>query len=263
VPSAGVSKTIPARPRASALAFTSALPGVVARVDWPGRAPYEDAWRLQRQLLAARQAEAIPDTLLLLEHELVVTCGRSTRPEHLPVSREALRARGVPVFDVERGGSVTVHLPGQLVAYPIMDLRARDQNVVRFMRQLEDAVIRAAGSWGIEAGRRRGFPGVWVGDEKIAAVGVSVKRQVTLHGVAINVCCDLDAFALINPCGIDYVPTTIARRAGRALSVDEARDAFAAAFAAAFAVRLAVVPLEVAAATVRELPGTPSSFTIV
>jgi lipoate-protein ligase B len=235
----------------------------VARVDWPGLVPYEDAWALQRQRHAARVAGSAADTLLLLEHELVVTCGRSTRPEHLPVPRDALRDRGIPVFDVERGGSVTVHLPGQLVVYPIVDLDRLGCSVVRYVRLLEQALIDTAAAYGVRAGRRRGFPGVWVEEEKIAAVGVAVKRRVALHGAALNVACDLDVFSLINPCGIGYTPTTLARAASRRVSVSDARETFAAAFAAAFGVRLEPLSIEDARAAARELPDSAASFTIV
>ncbi|MDR7568806.1 MAG: lipoyl(octanoyl) transferase LipB, partial [Armatimonadota bacterium] len=166
----------------------------VWRVDLPGLADYGATWALQRELVTLRQQEEVPDVLLLLEHPPVITCGRATKPEHLPISRETLERMGFRVFDIERGGSVTYHGPGQLVGYPIMDLRAYGENVVGYVRMLEESLIRVLRAYRIEATRRPGFPGVWVGKEKIAAVGVAVKRRVTLHGFALNVNTDLDGF---------------------------------------------------------------------
>lgn len=180
----------------------------------------------------------MPDVLLLVEHPPVVTCGRATRPEHLLTPRETLQRLGFGVFDVERGGSVTYHGPGQLVGYPIVDLRAYGENVVGYVRMLEESVIRTLASYGVAAGRRPGFPGVWVGDEKIAAVGVAVKRRVTLHGFALNVSTDLDAFRVINPCGIGYTPTSLERLLGRGVALEEVRDRYARSFEEVFRVRL-------------------------
>ncbi|MCS7234802.1 MAG: lipoyl(octanoyl) transferase LipB [Armatimonadota bacterium] len=225
------------------------------RVDMPGRSDYEATWALQRQLVSLRQRGEIPDVLLLVEHPPVVTCGRATKPEHLPVPREVLRRMGFGVFDVERGGSVTYHGPGQLVGYPILDLRAYGENVVGYVRMLEESVIRTLGGYGIQAGRRPGFPGVWVGTEKIAAVGVAVKRRVTLHGFALNVTTNLDHFRFINPCGIAYTPTSMERVLGRPVPLEDVRDAYAAAFEEVFRVRLEPVRVDrVRAAAVAEVP---------
>jgi lipoate-protein ligase B len=216
----------------------------VWRVDLPGLADYASTWDLQRQLVASRQRGEIPDVLLLVEHPPVVTCGRATKPEHLPVPREALRRMGFGVFDVERGGSVTYHGPGQLVGYPIVDLRAYDENVVGYVRRLEESIIRALRAYEVEAARRPGFTGVWVGAEKIAAIGVAVKRRVTLHGFALNVNTDLDHFRVINPCGIHYVPTSLERLLGRRVSLEDVRQVYAGAFEEVFEVRLEPVPTD-------------------
>jgi lipoic acid synthetase len=208
------------------------------RVDLPGLADYEATWDLQRQLVALRQEGQVPDVLLLLEHPPVITCGRATRPEHLLTPRDSLRRMGFGVFDVERGGSVTYHGPGQLVGYPILDLRAYGENVVGYVRLLEESVIRTLRAYGIQATRRPGFPGVWVGEAKVAAVGVAVKRRVTLHGFALNVAANLEAFRVINPCGIGYTPTSMDRLLGREVTVAEVREAYAAAFEEVFGVQL-------------------------
>ncbi len=185
--------------------------------------PYGDAWALQRTLLAARQDERIPDTVLFVEHPPVVTIGRAGHAANVLVPREMLDARGVELYHVERGGDVTYHGPGQLVGYPILNLRALDEDVVRYVRLLEAALIAALGAWGVSGERMRGYPGAWAGGAKVAAIGVAVKRKVTMHGFALNVDPDLSYFDLINPCGLGRPVTSIARLLGRAVPLDEAR----------------------------------------
>ena len=209
-----------------------------------GRLPYGDAWALQRALLAARQADQIADTLLLLEHPPVITIGRAGHAANILIPREALAARGFEVFEIERGGDVTYHGPGQLLGYPILNLRALDEDVVRFVRLLEATLIRVLETFGIEAARRRGYPGVWVGEAKIAAIGVAVKRKVTMHGFALNVDPDLGHFALINPCGLGKPVTSMARLLGRHVELAEVHPAVRRAFAEAFQVDMAAVSLE-------------------
>lgn len=209
-----------------------------------GLIPFQDAWDLQRRLVAARQQGQIPDVLLLLEHEPVVTVGRSGDRDHLLISRDLLRRRGVEVYDIERGGSVTYHGPGQLVAYPILDLRALDEDVVAFMRALEESIIRTVGDFGIAAGRLRGFPGVWVGEAKIAAVGVAVKRRVTMHGMALNVTNSLDPFAWINPCGLGRPVTSMAQALGREVEIAQVAQAYAGRFAEVYALHLTLVSID-------------------
>jgi len=210
-------------------------------VTLEGLTPFADAWALQRRLVAARQQAAIPDVVLLLQHLPVVTLGRSGDRGHLLLSPEVLRQRGVEVYQIERGGGATYHGPGQLVAYPILDLRAMDEDVVRFMRALEESVIRTVADFGIVAGRLRGFPGVWAGEAKLAAVGVAVKRRVTMHGVALNVTTDLEPFTWINPCGLNRPVTSMARLLGREVSFAAVADAYARRFAEVYA--LAFVPV--------------------
>lgn len=208
-----------------------------------GRMAYDRAWALQRALVRARQEERTPDVILFTEHPPVITVGRAGRTSNILAPREILTSRGVEVHDVERGGDVTYHGPGQLVGYPIINLRALDEDVVRYVRLLEQALITAVGAWGIEADRVRGYPGAWVGGAKIAAIGVAVKRKVTMHGFALNVDPELSYFDLINPCGLDKPVTSMARLLGRPVALDEVRPAVARSLGEAFQVTLAPLAL--------------------
>jgi len=203
-----------------------------------GPIPYADAWALQRDLVRARQAAEVPDSLILLEHPPVVTLGRSTKAGHLLTSPDALATRGIDLFEVERGGDVTYHGPGQLVGYPILDLRALDEDVVRYMRSLEESIVATLAAFGIAGGRLRGYPGVWVDGAKVCAMGVAVRRRVTMHGFALNVTTDLSAFDLINPCGLGRPVTSMARVLDRAVAMEDVRDAYAEQFARVFGITL-------------------------
>ena len=227
-------------------------------LDLRGRTPYADAWALQKRLVAARQQDRIGDGLILLEHPPVVTLGRSARAEHLLVPREVLAGQGMEVYEVERGGSVTYHGPGQLVGYPILHLASVGEDVVGFVRALEETLIRTLASWGIPAARLAGYPGVWVSGEKIAAVGVAIKRKVTMHGFALNVDPDLSHFAVINPCGLGRPVTSMARVLGRPVSVDDVRPAYRRAFSDVFALALEPVTAAVLDRALSEEPA-PSS----
>jgi len=207
-------------------------------LDLDGITPYADAWALQRTLVAARQRGDIDDGLILLEHDPVFTVGRSAKPEHLLFPREALTARGFGVFEIERGGSVTYHGPGQLVGYPILDLRSYDEDIGAFMRTLEQTLLDVLGDFGIPAVRQPGYPGVWADGTKIAAVGVAVKRKVTMHGFALNVDPDLSHFALINPCGLGRDVTSMARALGHPLPMSRVRARAAARFGQAYGLAL-------------------------
>ena len=178
-----------------------------------GRMSYPEALTLQRTLANARIDGSIDrDMLLLVEHPHVVTLGRSFRPENLPTPPEALAARGITMHDIERGGDVTYHGPGQLVGYPIYHLSEHQQDLHVFLRQIEEALIRALSYFGIDAGRQPGLTGVWTGGRKIASIGIHVKKWVTWHGFALNVSTDLSYFDLIVPCGIENVVMTSVRR---------------------------------------------------
>jgi len=165
-----------------------------------GRVPYDEAWDLQRRLGDLRAREEIPDTLLLLEHPPTYTLGRRGDPANILLSRETLKKLGVAVFDVDRGGDVTYHGPGQLVGYPIMLVEDR-RDLLRYIRNLEEVLMRTLSEFEITAGRIDGLSGVWIGSEKIAAIGVKMGR-VTSHGFALNVSTDLSYFEHIIPCGI-------------------------------------------------------------
>ena len=175
--------------------------GTLAVVD-AGLMAYGEALILQRRLVAARKSGSVPDTLLLVEHPPVVTLGRRAQESHLVLSREALAARGIEVFEIERGGDVTYHGPGQVVGYPVVDLRARNMTLSAYLRALEGALIETAAAFGIEAFRREGLTGVWTAKGKLAAIGIAASRWVTFHGFALNVGVDLASFDVIVPCGL-------------------------------------------------------------
>jgi lipoyl(octanoyl) transferase len=172
---------------------------------------YERAWDLQKRIVTARKLALIPDVLLLCEHPHVITMGRNGRAEHLLASESMLRARGVEFHATNRGGDVTYHGPGQIVAYPILNLSEIRRDVGWYVRQLEEAMIRTSTEYGITAERREGRTGIWVNvssaseiadEEKLGAIGVHISRWVTSHGLAYNVSTDLSYFDLIVPCGI-------------------------------------------------------------
>lgn len=178
--------------------------------------PYADALAVQRaaaqQRIDGRLAE---DVLFLVEHPPVITLGRSSDTAHVLADPATLAARGVEMFEVERGGDVTFHGPGQLVGYPIVDLRQHREDLHWYLRQLEEVLIRALGTFGITAERRPSLTGAWTGGRKIASIGVHAKQWVTWHGFALNVTTDLSQFGLIVPCGIDQVEmTSVARELG-------------------------------------------------
>jgi lipoyl(octanoyl) transferase len=183
-----------------------------------GRRGYEETLDQQRDLCRQRIVGDLPDDLLLLvEHEPVITLGRGTRTTSLPIPVAELRCRGVQVHEVERGGDVTYHGPGQLVGYPIVDLRQHREDLHWYLRQLEAALIRALERLGVEGERRGGLTGVWTRGRKIASIGIHVKQWVSFHGFALNVNTDLSPFDLIVPCGIpDVVMTSVARELSRA-----------------------------------------------
>ena len=196
---------------------------------------YGAALDLQRRLVADRQRDLVADQLLLLEHPPVITLGARADAGNVLASPAALRRRGVEVHDARRGGDVTYHGPGQLVGYPIVLLKPDRCDVRRYVRDLEEVLIRAAADFGVRAARAPGLTGVWVGDDKLAAIGVRLSRWVTSHGFALNVTTDLDDFALIRPCGLaDRGVTSLRRLTGGDVSDAAAADRVARRFAEVF-----------------------------
>ena len=216
-----------------------------------GRRPYAEVLELQRALCRRRMAGDLDqDLLLLVEHEPVVTLGRGTRKGSLPLAPAEFARRGVEVAEVERGGDVTYHGPGQLVGYPILQLREHREDLHWYLRQLEAVLIAALGQLGVEAERNPGLTGVWTNGRKIASIGIHVKQWVTFHGFALNVGTDLRGFDLIVPCGIEgVVMTSVGAELGRSDTAAlwrETREAVIRAFHAVFTYE-AVEPLEAAA----------------
>jgi lipoyl(octanoyl) transferase len=202
-----------------------------------GVVPYGDALQLQQELVAERRAGKIPDTLLLLEHPHVLTLGvhKGGGRSHVLATPGRLAALGVELFETGRGGDVTYHGPGQIVGYPILDLRPDRCDVHRYVRDLEEVMIRVAGEHGIEAGRIKGLTGTWVRDEKLGAIGVRISRWITSHGFAFNVNTDLTYFNLIVPCGItDRGVTSLSKILGRVLHLPDVEAALVRQFCAVF-----------------------------
>jgi lipoyl(octanoyl) transferase len=207
-----------------------------------GLVPYDEALDLQRSLAAAVSQGAIPDTVIFLEHPVVVTTGRRTEEAELHVPHGV----EVDVVETDRGGRSTYHGPGQLVCYPILDLTRHGKDVKLYVRNLEEAVSRTLAAVGVEGGRREGLTGVWVEERKIASIGVRVTRWVASHGYALNVDLDPAPFTeWITACGLDEAEfTTVARELGRPTTVEEVRPHAAAALAEIFALELEELPAE-------------------
>ncbi len=193
--------------------------------------PYEQARGAQRLLEGKRQRGEVPDVLLLLEHPAVYTRGRRAAPEELPMGAEWYERQGIEVRDTDRGGRVTYHGPGQLVAYPIVSLAPYGDDVHEYVRRLEQVMIEALAEHGVQAGPIEGLTGVWVGERKIGSIGVHVSRGVTTHGLAVNVNNDLQPFEWIVPCGIEGVAmTSLARELGAEQDLGAFADTVAARF---------------------------------
>jgi lipoyl(octanoyl) transferase len=204
---------------------------------------YENATRLQETLVEMRQKGLIDDQLLLLEHPPVITLGRGGNAANLLASSEALRRERVRFFETTRGGDITYHGPGQLVGYPIIHLGEGRRDVRRYVTAVEEVLIRTVAEYGIDAARIEGRRGIWVGNEKIAAIGVRIARWVTSHGFALNVNTNLSHFRLITPCGLHGTGvTSISRLAGREVPLDEVRAIVAAKFAEVFERELVEAP---------------------
>jgi lipoyl(octanoyl) transferase len=175
---------------------------MICQVEHLGVVGYAEGLKIQREAVAQRKAGSIPDTLFLLEHPHVYTLGRNAKRENMLRTPAWLARRGVEVFETDRGGDITYHGPGQLVGYPILDLTRHRRDISWYMRSLEEVFIRVVREFGIDAGRLAGAPGVWVGNDKLVAMGVHISRWVTSHGFAFNVNTDLRYFEWIVPCGL-------------------------------------------------------------
>jgi lipoyl(octanoyl) transferase len=228
--------------RAPGAVTGAAVPSGPLVASWHGRLPYREAWALQKELAGRRADDEIEDRLILLEHEPVLTLGRQADAGHVRAAPEALAARGIEVIRVERGGEVTYHGPGQLVAYPIIAIARRGLLVRPLVRALEAAMIATCAAFGVAAGRRDGHPGCWVDPDgpeprKVGALGIRIERGVTYHGIALNVDPNLRDFELIDPCGMpDVVSTSIRAELARAgLASTATVEALARTFAHAFA----------------------------
>jgi lipoate-protein ligase B len=204
----------------------------------PGLVAYADAWRWQQDAASAVRSGG-PEAIALLQHPPVYTFGRRVRLDHLLVPRDDLRGRGAEVIETNRGGDITFHGPGQIVGYPILDLRRRGLGPAEYVRQLETILIATLDRFGIEAWRWAGRPGVWTTEGKIGAIGVRIDRGVSLHGFALDVDLDLSWFEAIVPCGLaDADVTSMAQQVGKSPSVDAVKEALTEEFARRFGVVL-------------------------
>ncbi len=210
---------------------------MICQIHQLGRVPYRDALEVQRQAVMRRKAGEVPDLLLLLEHPHVYTMGRSARREHLLISEQRLQTLGAELFETDRGGDITYHGPGQVVGYPILDLKQHHRDVAWYMRALEEVLIQTVADFGGEAGRRAGSTGVWAGEEKLASLGVHLSRWVTSHGFALNVNTDLTYFDYIVPCGLKNVRvTSLEELTGRRADLESVGERIIGHFAEVFGV---------------------------
>jgi lipoyl(octanoyl) transferase len=197
--------------------------------------PYAEAHELQQELVEKRKRDEIPDQFLLLEHPHVITLGRAANGANVLIDDETRARFGVELFETGRGGDVTYHGPGQLVGYPIIKLAPDRCDIRRYVRDLEDVLIRTAADFGISARRIEGLTGVWAGNEKLAAIGVRISRWVTMHGFALNITTDLDYFRLIVPCGIrNHGVTSLHKLLGSPVEMSDVREVVTRQFANVF-----------------------------
>lgn len=211
----------------------------IGRIIKTGLLDYQTAWDWQRELHQQRVAGEIPDTLILTEHPHTYTIGKSGGENNLVADERLLKQNGITVYRIDRGGDITYHGPGQIVGYPILDLHNYYLDVHRFLRDLEEVIIRTLAEYDIRAGRVDGLTGVWVAGAKIAAIGVKVSRWVTMHGFAFNVNTDLKYFSNIVPCGISDKPvTSVAKLLGGEVDYDCVRETVWEKFEEVFAIEL-------------------------
>jgi lipoyl(octanoyl) transferase len=190
-----------------------------------GLEPYQKIWDFQHHLHKLRIEEEIDDVFILLEHSNVYTLGKVAKREHLLVSPQKLTEEKIDLFEIDRGGDITYHGPGQIVGYPIIKLDDLYQDIHRYLRELEEVIIQTLKFYGVESGRNSKFTGVWIGDEKIAAIGIKVSRWVTMHGFAFNINTDLSYFEKIIPCGIsEKGVTSLEKILGQKISIEEVKE---------------------------------------
>lgn len=200
-----------------------------------GLTRYKETWDLQKKLVTLRHQGKIPDCLIVTEHEPVITLGRGTHRKNILAEKVVYIQKGIEIFEVERGGDVTFHGPGQVVLYPILDLDNHRRDLHRYLRKLEKLIIMTLGDFDLEATTKPDLTGVWVDDHKLAAIGVAVSHWITFHGLALNVSTDLDYFKLINPCGITEYPVgSMSVLTGRDFDIKSVSEQLVKNFAALF-----------------------------
>ena len=206
---------------------------------------YKDAWDIQNELHERRKRDKIPDVLLLTDHPPVYTLGKNAKLQNLLIPEQEVAKRGIDLHHIDRGGDITFHGPGQLVGYPIFDLHHFYQDVGRFLREMEESLMVALSHFGIKSGRQVGLTGVWVGNEKVAAIGIKLSRWFTKHGFALNVSTDLSYFENIIPCGIsDKAVTSMEKLTGKSLTISEVVPAVEAGFSQVFSIDFAHAELK-------------------
>ncbi|NWF82780.1 MAG: lipoyl(octanoyl) transferase LipB [Bryobacteraceae bacterium] len=216
-------------------------------VELLGRVPYADAWALQRSLAERRKRGETCDRLLLVEHPHVLTLGRNGRRENILAAPERLRQLGVEIHEIDRGGDITYHGPGQIVGYPIVDLREWKRDVVAYVRAIEESIIAALARFGIDSFAEPGATGVWTREGKICAIGVHISRWVTTHGFALNWKTDLSYFGLIVPCGL-HKPVTSMEALGVDVPLEAVHEAVAGEFVRSFGYEALIIAAAASAA---------------
>jgi lipoyl(octanoyl) transferase len=190
-----------------------------------GRIDYEEAWELQKELLALRYQKKIPDTLLFVEHPNTYTLGKIAKQENLISSEAVLKEKNIKVFEIDRGGDITYHGPGQIVGYPIIDLNEWKNDTHEYLRALEEIIIKTCEHYNLKAGRNPKFTGVWIEDRKIAAIGIKISHWITMHGFAFNINTDLTYFTGIIPCGIkDKDVTSLKKELNQKINMEEVKN---------------------------------------
>ena len=215
-------------------------------IDIPGSSSYEEVWRLQKQFHKMRVKEILGDILLFTEHEHIYTIGKAGDERDLKISEELLKHLGVKVLKIDRGGKITYHGPGQIVGYPIFHLEKMKIDIHTYLRRIEEVIILTLSDFGIKGQRKNGLTGVWVGDEKIASIGIKVSQWVTMHGFALNVNTDLRYFDFIFPCGLkDVSMTSMKKLLGREVDMSEVKKSLKEKFETVFSLKFVQSCLEI------------------